>query len=80
VGRVVHDRHSIDLSYVHSSYTVRTTSAGDWRTQQWLRLSGLGVLGRGGLAGGAFVRVDMEYARGQDLQGPRAFLELGYRF
>lgn len=75
VGRVVRDRHSIDVSYVYSSYTLRAATDGDRRTQQWLRISGLGVFGRG-----IFARADVEYAHGQDLQGPRAFLELGYRF
>ena len=74
-GRIVRDRHSIDLSYVYSSYTLRAATSGDRKTQQWLRLSGLGMFGRG-----AFGRVDLEYAHGQDLQGPRAFLEVGYRF
>ncbi|MFI5006573.1 MAG: hypothetical protein ACHQKZ_04005 [Solirubrobacterales bacterium] len=74
-GRIVRDRHSIDLSYVYSSYTLRAATSGDRKTQQWLRLSGLGIFGRG-----AFGRADLEYAHGQDLQGPRAFLEVGYRF
>jgi hypothetical protein len=31
-GRVVHDRHSIDLSYVYSSYALRAATDGDRRT------------------------------------------------
>jgi len=71
-GRLLRDRHSIDMSYVFSTSSARAD--GPWRMQQWLRLYGLGALGH------AFVRLDLEYAHGDDLQGPRLGLETGYRF
>ncbi len=45
------------------------------RTNQWLRVSGFGALYRG-----VFLRLDLEITRGDDVSGPRALVETGYRF
>ncbi len=74
-GRVIGGLHSIDVTYVFSTSSAQTPASGPWRIQQWLRVHGLGAFGRH-----AFVRLDMEYAYGDDLKGPRLGLETGYRF
>jgi hypothetical protein len=65
--------HSVDLSYGYSRYRVEQTQ--EDRTQQWLRL-----LGRGQLPYGLYVLGDIELDSGDDLKGPRAFVELGILF
>jgi hypothetical protein len=65
--------HTLDLSYGYSRYKVEQTQEN--RTQQWLRL-----MGRGQLPYGLFVLGDLELDSGDDLDGPRAFLELGIVF
>ena len=65
--------HTLDLSYGYSRYDVEQTQEN--RTQQWLRL-----LGRGQLPYGLYVLGDLELDSGDDLDGPRAFVELGIVF
>jgi len=65
--------HSLDLSYGYSLYTVAQTM--EDRTTQWLRLMGRLDLGRR-----FFVLGDFEYDAGDDVQGPRGFVELGIVF
>lgn len=65
--------HTVDLSYGYSRYRVEQSQ--EDRTQQWLRL-----LGRGQLPYGLYVLGDLELDSGDDLKGPRAFLELGIFF
>ncbi len=65
--------HTLDLSYGYSRYKVEQTQEN--RTQQWLRF-----MGRGQLPYGLFVLGDLELDSGDDLDGPRAFLELGIVF
>jgi hypothetical protein len=65
--------HTVDVSYGYSRYQVEQTQ--ETRTQQWLRL-----LGRGQLPYGLYVLGDLELDSGDDLDGPRAFLELGIVF
>jgi hypothetical protein len=48
---------------------------GEDRTTQWLRLMGRGELGRR-----VYLQGDLEYDTGDDLKGPRAFVEVGVRF
>lgn len=62
-----------DLAYGASFYQVKSTSEN--RFTHWIRL-----LGRGNLGRGVFLSADLEYAQGDDTKGPRAFLELGWRF
>ncbi len=62
-----------DLIYGISLYTVKSTA--EDRVSQWLRLLARGDLGRG-----VFLSSDLEYARGDDMRGPRLFIELGWRF
>ncbi len=63
----------VDLSYGRSVYRVKLTE--EDRTTQWLRLMGRGELGRR-----VYVQGDFEYDTGDDLKGPRAFVEVGVRF
>jgi hypothetical protein len=63
-----------DLAWGLSSYTFKSAS-GLRRLNQWLRLSA-----RGEFAQGFWLYGEGEYARGDDVQGPRASLEIGYRF
>jgi hypothetical protein len=65
--------HTVDLSYGYSRYRVEQTMEN--RTQQWIRL-----IGRGQLPRGLFVLGDLELDSGDDLKGPRAFVELGIVF
>jgi len=65
--------HTVDLSYGYSRYRVEQTM--EDRTQQWIRL-----MGRGQLPRGLFVLGDLELDSGDDLKGPRAFVELGIIF
>jgi hypothetical protein len=65
--------HTLDLSYGYSRYNVEQTQ--ESRTQQWLRF-----MGRGQLPYGLFVLGDLELDSGDDLDGPRVFVELGIIF
>jgi hypothetical protein len=65
--------HTLDVSYGYSRYTVEQTQ--EDRTQQWLRF-----MGRGQLPYGLFVLGDLELDSGDELKGPRFFLELGIVF
>ena len=65
--------HTADASYGYSRYRVEQTMQD--RTQQWLRL-----VGRGQLTRRLHLLVDLELDNGDDLDGPRAFLELGFVF
>ena len=65
--------HTLDLSYGYSRYRVEQTQQD--RAQQWLRLVGRVQIGRR-----FFVLGDLEYDKGDDLKGPRAFVELGVLF
>jgi hypothetical protein len=65
--------HTLDLSYGYSLYRVADTQ--EDRTTQWLRLGGRVELGRR-----LYVLGDFEYDAGDDLKGPRGFLELGVVF
>jgi hypothetical protein len=65
--------HTLDLSYGYSLYRVISTQ--EDRTTQWLRLMGRAELGRR-----FYVLGDFEYDAGDELKGPRAFLEAGVIF
>ena len=73
LGRRFAAGHMLDLSYGRSVYRVKLTE--EDRTTQWLRLMGRGELGRR-----VYLQGDFEYDTGDDLKGPRAFLEVGVRF
>jgi hypothetical protein len=73
VGRRFAGGHAVDLSYWRSAYRVEDTDQD--RAVQWLRLTGRAEITRV-----VYLMVDLEYDSGDDLQGPRAFLELGFRF
>lgn len=73
LGRRFGPRLDSDLAYGASAYQVKSTD--ERRFTQWIRAVGRGNLGRGVL-----VTADLEYRQGDDLKGPRAFLELGWRF
>ena len=72
-GRRFQAGHTLDLSYSRSVYRVADTR--ESRNTQWLRLSGRAELGHG-----VYLLGDLEYDQGDDLKGPRAFVELGYQF
>jgi hypothetical protein len=74
IGRRVGSVGSADVAYGISSYTLTSTTE-PRRLNQWLRLSGRGELGRG-----LTLYADLEYDTGDDVEGPRASLELAYRF
>ena len=63
----------VDLAYGRSLYLFRSTS--QQRNTQWVRLQG-----RADVYRGLYLLVDVEYDSGDDLQGPRGFLELGHLF
>lgn len=65
--------HTLDVSYGYSLYRVAETEQD--RTTQWLRF-----VGRGELTRRLYVLGDVEYDTGDDLKGPRVFLELGVFF
>ena len=65
--------HTLDLSFGYSRYRVEQTQQD--RSQQWLRLIGRAELGRR-----FYVLGDLEYDQGDDLEGPRVFVELGVLF
>jgi hypothetical protein len=65
--------HLVDLSYGYSRYRVRDLEQ-DRRTQ-WLRL-----VGRAELVRRLYLSGDFEYDTGDDLKGPRFFLEVGVFF
>jgi hypothetical protein len=73
LGRRFAAGHMLDLSYGRSFYHVKDT--GQDRTTQWLRL-----LGRGELGHRVYLQGNVEYDTGDDLKGPRGFLELGVLF
>lgn len=63
-----------DLAWGLSGYRLSATG-GEQRLNQWLRLSTRGQLSRG-----FWIYGEAEYAKGDDVEGPRAALEVGYRF
>jgi hypothetical protein len=63
----------VDLSFGHSLYHVLQTDEN--RTTQYLRFVGRVSLGRR-----LYALSDLEYDRGDDLRGVRAFVELGVFF
>jgi hypothetical protein len=65
--------HMMDLSCGYSLY--RVTQTAESRNTQWLRF-----LGRAQLNRWFYVLGDLEYDAGDDLEGPRIFLELGVLF
>lgn len=65
--------HQIDFSYGRSLYRVKATSQ-DRRTE-YFRFTGRGDVGRH-----VYALTDFEYDRGDDLQGPRGYFEIGYQF
>ena len=73
IGRRFAAGHSLDLSYGQSLY--RVTETGENRQTRWLRLVGRASLGRR-----LYVLSDLEYDAGDDLKGPRVFVELGSAF
>ena len=81
IGRHLQGGHMLDLSYGRSFYSVKQAEltalspTPQSRTTQWLRL-----LGRAELGHRVYLQGDFEYDTGDDLKGPRAFLELGYLF
>jgi len=81
LGRRLHGGHSLDLSYGYSFYDIKPaeisplTATTAHRATQWLRL-----LGRADLGHRLYLQADAEYGSGDDLKGPRGFLELGYQF
>jgi hypothetical protein len=81
IGRRLKGGHMLDLSYGRSFYSVKQADAAgastpaQQRTTQWLRL-----LGRAELGHRVYLQGDLEYDTGDDLEGPRGFLELGYLF
>jgi hypothetical protein len=82
IGRHLRGGHMLDLSYGASFYDIQqaeltalSPTPQPRRTTQWLRL-----LGRAELGHRVYMQGDFEYDTGDDLKGPRAFLELGYLF
>ena len=73
LGRSFRGGHLFDLAYGYSLYRVKATQQD--RTTQWVRLTGRGELSRR-----VYLATDLEYDMGDDLKGPRALTELGYRF
>lgn len=64
--------HDVELTYGRSSTDLIAT--GEVRKNQWLRLSGTLQLGRR-----FYLLGELESATGDDLEGERLFLQLGYR-
>ena len=73
LGRRFGAGHMVDLSYGRSLYRIKLDE--QERVTQWLRF-----VGRVELTRHFFVVSDLEYDTGDDLQGPRVFLELGSVF
>jgi hypothetical protein len=73
VGRRFDGGHMLDLSVGGSRYRMKLTEQD--RSTQWLRLMGRAELGHR-----VYLQGDFEYDAGDDLEGPRGFLELGILF
>jgi len=73
LGRRFGAGHMVDLSYGRSLYRIKLDE--QERVTQWLRF-----VTRVELTRHLFVVSDLEYDTGDDLQGPRVFLELGSVF
>ncbi len=73
LGRRFAAGHMVDLSFGRSVYRVKLTE--EDRSTQWLRVTGRGELGHR-----VYLQGDFEYDSGDDLKGPRGFLELGVVF
>jgi hypothetical protein len=73
VGRRFDGGHMLDLSLGGSVYRMKLTEQN--RSTQWLRLMGRAELGHR-----VYLQGDFEYDTGDDLEGPRGFLELGILF
>jgi hypothetical protein len=65
--------HMLDFSYGYSLYHV--TQTGEDRNTEWLRF-----VGRAHLTRWLYLLGDLGYDAGDDLEGPRVFLELGVLF
>jgi hypothetical protein len=85
-GTILRKRHFLDLAYGLSLQQIGAGSSAfpplpgsappdDLRSNQWLRLTARSEIRRR-----LQVIADLEYDVGDDLKGPRAFVELGYRF
>jgi hypothetical protein len=72
-GRRFRAGHLLDLSYGWSVYRVSATE--EDRKTQWIRLTGRFELGRH-----AYLTGDLEYDKGDDLEGPRGLIEAGWIF
>jgi hypothetical protein len=73
LGRRFAGGHMVDLSYGRSAYRLKSTS--EDRSTQFFRL-----MGRAELVRRIYLQGDFEYDSGDDLKGPRGFLELGILF
>lgn len=73
VGRRFDRGHTLDLSFGGTRYRLKLTE--EDRSTRWVRLMGRAELGHR-----VYLQGDLEYDDGDDLKGPRAFLELGVRF
>ncbi len=73
VGRRFAAGHTLDFSYGRSVYRVKSTA--EDRKTQWLRMLGRFELGRH-----AYLSADLEYDKGDDLDGPRGLVEAGWIF
>ena len=73
VGRAWSGGHDVRLTFGHSSTTASIDDLE--RLQDWLRLSG-----RLDLPAGLYAYVEVETVSGDDREGERFLLDLGYRF
>ncbi|MFN8091779.1 MAG: hypothetical protein U0599_06055 [Vicinamibacteria bacterium] len=73
VGRSLDGGHVVDLSIGGSLYRMKAVE--ETRRTQWVRLTGRAELPRR-----VYLQGDLEYDQGDDLKGPRAFVEVGIRF
>ncbi len=67
--------HVLEAGYGRSMQELRDDRDAVRRTNEWLRLGGHAVLGRG-----FFARLELELSRGVDIEGTRVLAETGWRF
>lgn len=72
-GKRFRKGHQLDFSYGRSLYEV--IAVNQRRRTEYFRFTGRGDFGRH-----FYLLTDVEYDRGDDLQGPRGFFEIGYQF
>ena len=72
-GKRFRKGHQLDFSYGRSLYEV--IAVNQRRRTEYFRITGRGDFGRH-----FYLLTDVEYDRGDDLQGPRGFFEVGYQF